>query len=505
MSEKKMTITEDHSKVIQSHWRKTVLESIWIIWTDHGDMILNLSNVFFLFWRPQDWNTQRTTWRLLQRDCGLAVRLLSAVVWGNSSTFVDLVLWLLSITANLSRLSWITTDNCLKFSAALLVCSKFSVGAEEVQDHSYRQGIPGWWSDAASLHLGGERYHQITLSSWFQFEVHFFNFSDWKQRFTYIFAAAPKKAWIFLILPSELNLSDGQGVTPRQSMILKRWKSHPWFAWRQGVSIAVTKTQIICAFFDVWWPQLCLILASQTHSVNPTLVFCFCVSLWIQQWLWICYPSSENHLSGGRIPPRLSFTFTTWSFSTCMTIGDSRWRGGWTADVKTSVYLYVDFSSLWFWSWFARNTRHHHHHHHHHHHAMTTYYQLTHATEMQQSVLRKRKVKLLEIAPRQKWNSSAMKKLVQVPEENALEKQSHQSGLCHVLKMFVYFLWHVIVYHSCCPFFHLTVFVFGWKETKRLYRFVFGKPGILRGCILHIFLNAPRFTRPKDFSFSRSW
>ena len=80
MSEKKMTITEDDSKVIQSHWRKAVLESHWIIWTDHGDMILNLSIVFFLFWRPQDWNTQRTTWRLLQRDCGLVVRLLSAVV-----------------------------------------------------------------------------------------------------------------------------------------------------------------------------------------------------------------------------------------------------------------------------------------------------------------------------------------------------------------------------------------------------------------------------------------
>ena len=28
MSEKKMTITEDHSNVIQSHWRKTLLESI---------------------------------------------------------------------------------------------------------------------------------------------------------------------------------------------------------------------------------------------------------------------------------------------------------------------------------------------------------------------------------------------------------------------------------------------------------------------------------------------
>ena len=26
MSEKKMTITEDHSNVIQSHWRKTLLE-----------------------------------------------------------------------------------------------------------------------------------------------------------------------------------------------------------------------------------------------------------------------------------------------------------------------------------------------------------------------------------------------------------------------------------------------------------------------------------------------
>ena len=38
MSEKKMTITEDHSNVIQIHWSKTLLESIWIIWSDHEDM-----------------------------------------------------------------------------------------------------------------------------------------------------------------------------------------------------------------------------------------------------------------------------------------------------------------------------------------------------------------------------------------------------------------------------------------------------------------------------------
>ena len=60
------------------------------------------------------------------------------------------------------------------------------------------------------------------------------------------------------------------------------------------------------------------------------------------------------------------------------------------------------------------------------------------------------------------------------------------------------------------PFSFSAVFLFGWKDLERdqkavSVKCVFGQQGILRGRTVQIFLNArSTFTRPKDFSFSRS-